>query len=556
MYALRRFKNHILEIDKRLLAIVCLAAFFIFFKITHADMLGDDAHYSVRSIGLLDFMFGDMQTTPLQWFNTFPWWAHLSFHDHPLVLFIIQHWFLSLHTSIFFAKLPYALMALGTIALTYAWCKKLFSQNVGLLAALLLALNAHFIWFGRSAFMESGVLFMIALTWYYFCKFLNNQKYFWQWGIAFGLMLETKFTTFFAAGAMLAYVVIRERKLLRTRKFYYALGIATVIFLPEVLYNLMMYHATGHFALQLSRLLHQLSPWHLAQASFSPLSAILPNLTGLATAISWPAALVASVAFLYVLIYRKERWLLGFPILFLILEDVTIGSKELYSIFLAPITAVALYDLYQKVNGRIVLRWLSIAVGSAYALYLTWFIIASHLLVHHPGPEGWLRSSVTSDNVGVVQLDTYLDKIIAEDKSLSQFDPYGDLKVKSSSFSRYLSPLSSAELAYNTAHSNVILFDGNINWFSRVWLFERRRFYDNIGVISLNEQGLLSQLHLESFYFIKATDDGPLDGPRLRNDAATATEQNIVAQGISPDLIRRDDGEVAFKVYHVVAPRQ
>src|SRR3989338_1638415 len=177
-------------VDKWLAGILCVAAFFIFFKISHADMLGDDAHYSVRAIGLVDFMFGDsqFQSTPLQWFTVLPWWTSLSFPDHPLVLFYIQHLFLRISTSIFFAKLPYALMTLGTIGLTYAWCKKVFNREVGLLAALLLTLNAHFIWFGRSAFMESGVLFMITLAWYYFVRFLENDKYFWQWGILLGLL--------------------------------------------------------------------------------------------------------------------------------------------------------------------------------------------------------------------------------------------------------------------------------------------------------------------------------------------------------------------------------
>src|SRR3989338_5270309 len=103
------------HIDRRIWWIMALAAVFIFFRLSHVDMVGDDAHYSVRAIGLADFMFGDdfFQSTPLHWYEQTPWWAHLSFHDHPILLFLIQHFFLSLHTSIWFAKLPYAIMGVA-----------------------------------------------------------------------------------------------------------------------------------------------------------------------------------------------------------------------------------------------------------------------------------------------------------------------------------------------------------------------------------------------------------------------------------------------------------
>ena len=74
--------------------IFLVATFFIFCRISFVDMVGDDAVYSLRSVGYLDFMFADTQTTSLDWFKVFPAWANLSFHDHPPLLFVIQHIFL------------------------------------------------------------------------------------------------------------------------------------------------------------------------------------------------------------------------------------------------------------------------------------------------------------------------------------------------------------------------------------------------------------------------------------------------------------------------------
>jgi hypothetical protein len=538
-------------------AILCVAAFFIFYKISHGDMVGDDAHYSVRAIGLADFMFGDsqFQSTPLQWFTVLPWWTRLSFHDHPLVLFYIQHLFLRVSTSVFFAKLPYALMALSTIALTYAWCKKIFNREIGLIAALLLTLNAHFIWFGRSAFMESGVLFMITLTWYYFIRFLQNEKYFWHWGILLGLLLETKFTTLYVVVAMLLYVAVRERRLFKVKKFYYALGIAAVIFLPQVLYNVLMQQATGHFALQLARLFNQpSSPWHLTGASTSPLQGAFQSVFNLGQLFSWPTLLVSIGAVAYVFAKRTERWLLGLPLIFLLLEDATIGSKDLWSIFLAPVIAVAAYDIYQKIKSTPWQKYTAITTAVLYCTYLTFFLANSHVFVKHIGSIGWLHSSVTSDNFGVLQLDAYLNKLVSGHPELTRLDPYGDIKIKQSNLHTYLLQTTAEDLEKSVTHANIIIFDNHIDWFSRVWLFERRRFYNNLPVFSISENNLLQQLTYDSFYFIKAESGAPLETVTAANDLlAGAMEEKVTKLGIVPDLIYRDDGKLAFKIYHVTS---
>jgi 4-amino-4-deoxy-L-arabinose transferase-like glycosyltransferase len=181
---------------------------------------------------------------------------------------------------------------------------------------------------------------------------LQNEKYFWHWGILLGLLLETKFTTLYVVVAMLLYVAVRERRLFKVKKFYYALGIAAVIFLPQVLYNVLMQQATGHFALQLARLFNQpSSPWHLTGASTSPLQGAFQSVFNLGQLFSWPTLLVSIGAVAYVFAKRTERWLLGLPLIFLLLEDATIGSKDLWSIFLAPVIAVAAYDIYQKIKS-------------------------------------------------------------------------------------------------------------------------------------------------------------------------------------------------------------
>lgn len=543
--------------DKRLLLILALAAFFLLFRITTVDMIGDDAIYSTRSIGLVDHMFGDdeSQSTPLQWFSRFPWWANLSWHDHPLLLFLIQHAFLRWHPSLWLAKLPFGLMSLGTIVLTYAWVKRCFDRPTALLAALLLALNSHFIWQGRTTFLEAGVLFFISLAWYYFLRFLDNPaREWWKLGLAVGLMLETKFTALFIIPAFFVYLALRRRELFRRRQLYYAAGLALLLLAPVIIYNLMMYQATGHFSLQLVRLLGQSSPWKLGGIAPEWWEGILVNGRAAIYGLSFPYALLVLLAASFTLARRRPGLLLtGLAVVWLVIEDTLIGARNLYGIFLAPVVAVFLIDLGRQYCQKKWRRSWWLGGVAILSVYLMVFVANSNLLPKGFGAPGWWRESEQPINFGVAQLDRYLDQIAVMDRSLTYFDPQQSLKIKKNSLRRYLLVASAAERQERAAHSRVILFDGNINWFSRVWLFERRRFYNNFPAFSLNEAELLSQLNLEAFYFIKATEYAPLDLPKFRTPAADQTEQRLVAAGFQPALISRSDGQVAFKVYRVTA---
>src|SRR3989338_9235223 len=88
----------------------------------------------------------------VDWYDKFPWWAFLSFHDHPFLLFFVQHFFISLHESLFFAKLPYVLFSLGSVAILYWWMKEEYNEDMAQMSAIFLALNPLFIWTARTGF--------------------------------------------------------------------------------------------------------------------------------------------------------------------------------------------------------------------------------------------------------------------------------------------------------------------------------------------------------------------------------------------------------------------
>ena len=188
---------------------MALASFLIFWRINYTDIIGDDGHYSFRAVGLTDWLLSEAQSTPLHWFDTLPWWSYLSFHDHPLALFVIQHIFFAFGVSTFAAKLPFTLFGLGTICLTYAWVKNHFNEKIALASALLITVSANFIALARRPLMETGVMFFLALALYYFVLFLKDQKYWWKLGLALGFLVQVKLTVLFIFPTLISYLLLQ-----------------------------------------------------------------------------------------------------------------------------------------------------------------------------------------------------------------------------------------------------------------------------------------------------------------------------------------------------------
>ncbi|MEK7644006.1 MAG: glycosyltransferase family 39 protein [Patescibacteria group bacterium] len=539
--------------DKYLKWILLLAAFFIFPFLSRVDITGDGAVYSARAIGKLDFMFADAQSTPLQWFDQMPWWAGLSYHDMPPVVLFIQHLFLQIHESIFFAKLPFALMGLGTIFFTYLWVKNLYDERLAGLTSFFLAINALFIWLTRFPRLEMGVIFFGSIFLYFLTLFLENKKYWPAFGVSIGLLLLTKYTAIFFVPAVIFYVAFQKRESFRSRELYFA-GVTAFLFtFIIIIYNLMMYRATGHFDLQISRLLGQNSPWHLAGASgsfFANLSAIFFSI---GRSISFPYIFFVLAGIVWSVFLGRKYLLPMLCLLFLTIEYAFSGADghflAVYTPFVAFFTAVFWQEA--RVHWPRHDRLLKFAIG-AMGLYLIFFATLTHTFASsNIGRVGWghgLMSSAVS--YGMYELDSYLDNLLIQNKVDNRVDFYRDLKNKDTRLAKYLLPSSSPP-----SLSNVIVYDQNIDWFSRVWLFERRRFYHNLPIISTVEFARLPDSikdGIKDAYFIRATEFANLDSAEFRNELFDSLEKYFAEKNIHPDLLRRRDGQVAFKIYHSV----
>src|SRR3990167_1212834 len=82
-----------------LVLILVLAAVLRFWGLSRGDTVNDEVFYGFRAVGLMDFDEAADQTTPLEWFDLsagsgqipVPSWTKFSFHDHPPLVFWVQH---------------------------------------------------------------------------------------------------------------------------------------------------------------------------------------------------------------------------------------------------------------------------------------------------------------------------------------------------------------------------------------------------------------------------------------------------------------------------------
>lgn len=545
------------KLDKKLIYILGLAVLLILPGISQIDFLGDNSHYTLRSVGYVDHMFSDKQTTPLNWYDKFPWWANLSFHDHPFLLFFVQHLFLGVHESIFFAKLPYILFSLGAIILIYQWAKENYNEDIAFWSAVFLSLNSIFLYTVRTGFMEAGVIFFIALAILFFYRFLKNQKYWPYLGTAVGLCFLAKYNTFFIIPSFLAYVSIKHRHLFKKKELYYSILTAFLVSSPIIIYNLMLYKTVGHFDYQFSRLFHVENPW------------VASNVQGIITMPQNIAILLGkgvlfpylflSIAGLGWALYRRRMLFVFINLVFLTLFFMLTGGGthyfNIYNIFLVPPLAYLIVEFRKKIKNNLHKNIYKVLIFG-FCGYL--FVVAfnSHILVR-PFAEksaGWLISAAQSKNYGIYQLDKYLSELIEKNNILDIRDGYRDMKRKKASLIKKYGSSSRSLQKSATNYEHMIVYDTNLNWFAELWPFQRRRFYHNIPILDTDELiRFANDITIEKTYFIKATENTILEGRDKWSDLPIQWSASLDNEEVEYDSIYRSDGKEVFKVYKLEA---
>lgn len=568
------------------LAILLLGIFLVFFRITRHDMDGDGAFYSLRSVGYLDYLASDQQSTPIQWFGKVPWWGWLSFHDHPPLVFFINHVFFRIFgDSIFVARLPTALFSVGSIILLYLITLNKYDKITAILASVYFSLSTFFIWTSRMTYLEGIEIFFILLA--FFAQILceKNSRFFLLLGAAAGLALLTKYTSAFILPAVFASLFFTksiqkpDSEKMPHRSLFGGIMLFFVVIAPIVIYNFMMFRTRGHFDVQISHIVPNV--FENAKKDWSLLfqEKVQPNFAknfftlwdSLRRGYSLPFfVLLTSGFFGFIFIVVKnfrihKHSALFFWILFLVLEFTFISPSVRYVPILTPFLAMALAVSARNIfefavkffhPQKIFIVFVAIFFPMIF-LELLYNYFTNHAL-RSPRAQFFWSKELRRENIGFQELEEYLKNIFASERHFR-------------SSPQQIFNKEDIALNYEDAmEENIYLYDHRINWYSAMWHLERYNLFHNINIINdvnlmkvsgfhQNWFEILERARVADFYYIKGAGkdvflEGSYNVSEKRRIAEFIEKQILPYLGTRAKVekIFNSQGELAFLVYRIV----
>src|SRR5258708_10601166 len=148
---------------------------------------------------------------------------------HPPGFFtILWVWVRIFGSSEIAVRVPSVILGVCTVYLTYLLGKKLFSNEIGLLASLFLAVSPLHIYYSQEARMYSLSAFAVCLSFYFYTKLLKKEK-FSSIGYTFSLflVLSSDYMAYLAIPVQILYALFYKKEFKRT---FLANASATVLF--------------------------------------------------------------------------------------------------------------------------------------------------------------------------------------------------------------------------------------------------------------------------------------------------------------------------------------
>lgn len=547
-----------------LILIIILAFGLRIYNLSAHDSYTDEVMYSFRGLGMIDYDTSPTQTTPWQWFKTVPWWAHLSFHDHPIVFFEVEHIFLKiLGTNLWAVRLPSVFAGVFSIFLLFLILRKLFNQPTALLGSFLLAINSYHLWVSRLGIQDGLVIMLLLLAFLLWLKIADDKKY-WRWlGVVCGLGIITKYTFIIIFPLLVWHALMHKNKFYKTGGFWWCLLIIFIVATPTWLYNLMLYSARGHFDFQISALLGQEVPeWTfrmgrvLAGNTATKISNFFLALNH-GNSIWFNALAVVSVLSLFYFWKKtKEKiypFLIGVYILFFG-WFLVIGSTYRFVIMVVPwmiLGVAALFANWQKKHKL-----------SLY-IFITLFILAeiiysanSFLTNKSIGPKNIAYAEINAEtqNFGFNQLEQYLNKTLGGYYSLYMGEPEYD----------FLTQLAETHIEKmkdkNTPPLGVfIIYDKCLNFLASLWTLDKRMYYEGWPVVDEElfekttkdkQDDYYREMGVKKFIYVEAATNKVCSAD-YKDKTLTDSKLKIRLKnkGVKPITIKNSRGENSFYVY-------
>ncbi|TSC76282.1 MAG: hypothetical protein G01um101431_903 [Parcubacteria group bacterium Gr01-1014_31] len=546
-----------------LVAIILLAAVMRFWQLPAGDVISDEALIGFRSVGYIDYLASpDQPTTWEQFSGPVPAWAYLSFHDHPPLTFLVQ-WasFKTFGVNGFALRLPFALAGILSVWLIYLLMRRLFHEAAALLAALLCALATATVWNSRLGLQESLLIMFSLLAAYWYRRALDDHRFLPAVGLALGLGLLTKYTIVAVALALLVHFLIYRRDYFRLRTFWIGGAVFLLLASPLIIYNLMLYRATGHFDLQLSYLLGQrvgewqslpgkeqigawperfVSYWEHLRPMLSPPLLVLVMLGAALFVVLWftsndPESSYTLLGLLTV------SW--AGMLLFIGPSTRFVSVLVVWLLMAAAVVATALRTPYAVLRG--VLAAVFVGVVAYEGMFAVRTVIADRPS-GRPGLaySGLLRSDM--ERWGYQQLDRYLAG------ALSGRRPQVLPNVRNDFLRRLQARVERSALRPTPM---LIVYDANLYDLGALWTLHRRLVYEGWPVITAEQflaagESFWRQAGIREFIFVKIGGGMLLQAPAERTIGGEKLAQQLDAQGVPKAAVASPRlGTAAFTIY-------
>lgn len=574
--------RHALKLERLALAgILLLAAGLIFFRLNRADVQTDAGHYSARAVGYFDFLDAPRQTTPLQWFNPVepPKWTKLSFHDHPPVVFLLQHLAFRLFgVNDTVASLPFAVSGVLSVWLLYLIGRHLGGPGLGLAASGGLAVSTFFVWSSRIGYLEGVEQAFILLAVWLFLQAQRNSAWLPVWGIGLGIALMTKYSAAFLIPVFFLMILLYRRSWISDRRFWAALLLAAAVVAPVVYYNVQLWRTRGHLDVQLSTMLPSALPaarrdWPILfegprSRDFSDNARDLA--VNIGHAFSRPQAVLFTLGIVALLwrIVRGSRQasdaLLAGALAALAAFFVAKGPSLRYLPIVVPWLALAgaglAVPVWEAARKRPNMAYragvlIILALVGGRELLFNWN--TNHALAP-AGERGRDFAAYRQEALGFQQLEAYLRPKLEANKNFSP---------------RVVPPRAFGD--WQRIHirrgSDVVLYDDGLVWFSSFWYLRRYRVYHQLTAlmypVDLASANLLEQwpkvfrdAGVHTVYVVAGNTPAVYDpwaaelGDQLPSKLfSTELARLITEEGVRGTIteIRTPSGQSAFTVYEI-----
>ncbi len=206
-------------------AILVIAALPRLWAITDVGLRGDEAVYA----GQAAVLSGDDQLDR---------YFVLASRGNSNFLFyqqVVAFFYLLFGVSDVIARLVAISFSVGTVLVCFGIGKTLYGRNVGLLAALFVALSGYSVLLGRLALLDSSLVFLFSLALFCFAKWITTSRDAWLYGFAActALTIQAKVTGVLIVVIALNYLLVsRELRRLNLRSFLLASAAFVAFFIP------------------------------------------------------------------------------------------------------------------------------------------------------------------------------------------------------------------------------------------------------------------------------------------------------------------------------------